>query len=63
MSDLLKYLIENRVKKANSRTTNKFKIYLEECIKDGVLIDQIKKEFNDGLTVEVFEEQVNDWFK
>ena len=63
MSDLLKYLIENRVKKANSRTTNKFKTYLEGCIKDGVSIDQIKEEFNTGLTVEVFEEQVNDWFK
>lgn len=63
MNDLLKYLIENRAKKTNSRTINKFKIYLEGCIKDGVSIDQIKEEFNNGLTVEVFESQVNDWFK
>ena len=63
MNNLLKYLIENRVKKSNSRTINKFKIYLEGCIKDGVSINQIKKEFNGGLTVEVFEAQVNDWFK
>jgi hypothetical protein len=62
MNDLLKYLIENRTKKANSRTINKFKIYLEECIKNGVSIDQIKEEFNEGLTVELFEAQVNDWF-
>ena len=63
MNDLLKYLIENRTKKANFRIINKFKIYLEECIKDGVSIDQIREEFNDGLTVELFETQVNDWFK
>ena len=63
MNDLLKYLTENRVKKANSRTINKFKIYLEGCVKEGVSIDQIKEEFNEGLTVEVFEAQVNDWFK
>ena len=63
MNDLLKYLIENRAKKTNFRTINKFKIYLEGCIKDGVSIDQIKEEFNNGLTVEVFESQVNDWFK
>jgi hypothetical protein len=62
MNDLLKYLIENRTKKANSRTINKFKIYLEECIKNGVSIDQIKEEFSEGLTVELFEAQVNDWF-
>jgi len=63
MNDLLKHLTENRVKKANSRTINKFKIYLEGCVKEGVSIDQIKEEFNEGLTVEVFEAQVNDWFK
>ena len=61
MNDLLKYLIENRVKKANSRTINKFKVYLEECIKNGIAINQIKEEFNNGLTVEMFETQVNDF--
>ena len=63
MNDLLKYLTENRVKKANSRTINKFKAYLEGCIENGVSIDQIKEEFNEGLTVEMFEAQVNDWFE
>ena len=63
MNDLLKYLTENRAKKANSRTINKFKTYLEGCTKNGVSIDQIKEEFNEGLTVEMFEAQVNDWFE
>ena len=63
MNNLLEYLIENRAKKANSKTINKFKIYLEGCAKNGISTNQIKEEFNNGLTVEMFESQVNDWFK
>ena len=63
MNNLLDYLIENRAKKANPKTINKFKIYLEECAKNGISTNQIKEEFNNGLTVEMFESQVNDWFK
>jgi predicted metal-dependent TIM-barrel fold hydrolase len=62
INELLNYIITNRTVKPNKNTVNVFKRYLESCEQDNISMDQIMNEFNNGLTVDVFESQVLDYF-
>jgi predicted transcriptional regulator len=62
INELLNYIITNRTVKPNKNTVNMFKRYLESCEQDNISMDQIMNEFNNGLTVDVFESQVLDYF-
>jgi hypothetical protein len=61
INELLNYIITNRTVKPNKNTVNMFKTYLESCEQDNISIDQIMNEFNSGLTVDMFENQVLDY--
>jgi hypothetical protein len=62
INELLNYIITNRTVKPNKNIVNVFKRYLESCEQDNISMDQIMNEFNNGLTVDVFESQVLDYF-
>ena len=61
VNEMLNYICENRSKKPNKNVINMFRIYLESCLQDRISMDQIMEEFNNGLTVEMFEGQVKEY--
>ena len=61
VNEMLNYICENRNKKPNKNVIDMFRIYLESCLQDRISMNQIMKEFNNGLTVEIFESQVKDY--
>ena len=61
VNEMLNYIYENRSKKPNKNVINMFRIYLESCLQDRISMDQIMEEFNNGLTVEMFEGQVKEY--